>query len=466
LTDERRELAGGSASASSFEGVSMQSQSIVIVGGGFAGTALAQALDGRLPAGFDLVLVSEESYTTFHPMLPEALGGSVFPEQVVAPIRAMLVRARFVMGRVTAIDPLRRTLACATLAGDIMLPYAQLVLAFGSRARLDLLPGLAEHALPLKTVGDAMHIRNVVLRRLARIELEQDAGVRGRLGRFIVLGGGFSGVECAGELADCLRGIRRYYPRVRDGELSITLLHDLPQLLPELPERLGAAAQRSLTDRGVDVRTGVRAARVCDAGVWLADGGFVEGATVVCTVGTQPNALAARASLPLERGRIVVDADLAVHGTPGVWAIGDCAHARNARDASIVPPTAQFAVAQARTLARNLLAMLAGRPTRGFAHRSRGAMAALGHRRGVASVMGIPLTGFAAWLVWRAYYLSRMPTLGRKVRILVEWTWGMFFPNDITHLRFTRSIDLESNDRDELPQSSTPGSEPRVASVL
>ncbi len=309
----------------------MQSHSIVIVGGGFAGTALAQALDGRLPAGFDLVLVSEESYTTFHPMLPEALGGSVFPEQVVAPIRAMLVRARFVMGRVTAIDPLRRTLACATLAGDIMLPYAQLVLAFGSRARLDLLPGLAEHALPLKTVGDAMHIRNVVLRRLARIELEQDAGVRGRLGRFIVLGGGFSGVECAGELADCLRGIRRYYPRVRDGELSITLLHDLPQLLPELPERLGAAAQRSLTDRGVDVRTGVRAARVCDAGVWLADGGFVEGATVVCTVGTQPNALAARASLPLERGRIVVDADLAVHGTPGVWAIGDCAHAQRAR---------------------------------------------------------------------------------------------------------------------------------------
>jgi len=423
----------------------MQSQSIVIVGGGFAGTTLAGALDGKLPAGCELVLVSEESYTTFHPMLPEALGASVFPEQVVAPIRAMLARARFIMGRVTALDPVRRTLACTTVAGDITLPYTQLVLAFGNRARLDLLPGLAKHALPLKTVGDAVHIRNVVLRRLARIELEDDACARRRLGRFIVLGGGFSGVECAGELADCLRGIRRYYPRVREDELSITLLHDLPRLLPELPQALGAAARRSLTERGVDVRTGVRAARVCAAGVWLADGAFVAGATVVCTIGTQPNALAARASLPLERGRIVVDADLAVRGTPGVWAIGDCAYARNAHDASIAPPTAQFAVAQARTLARNLLAMLAGRPTRAFAHRSRGAMAALGHRRGVANVLGIPLTGFAAWLVWRAYYLSRMPTLGRKLRIFVEWTWGMFFPSDITHLRFTRSVEIETS---------------------
>ena len=421
----------------------MPSQSIVIVGGGFAGTTLARALDGRLPEDYELVLVSEESYTTFHPMLPEALGASVFPEQVVAPIRAMLATSRFIMGRVVALDPARRMLVCATLAGEMALPYAQLVLAFGNRARLDLLPGLAEHALPLKTVGDAMHIRNVVLRRLARIELEDDARVRSRLGSFIVLGGGFSGVECAGELADRLRGIRRYYPGVRDGELSITLLHDLPELLPELPPALGAAARRSLAERGVDVRTGVSAARVCEAGVSLAGGAFVDGATIICTIGTQPNPLAARASLPLERGRIVVDADLAVRGTPGVWAIGDCAHARNAHDGSIAPATAQFAVAQARTLAQNVLAKLGGRPTLEFRYRSRGAMAALGHRRGVANVLGIPLSGLAAWLVWRAYYLSRMPTLGRKLRILVEWTWGMFFPHDITHLRFTRSGDIE-----------------------
>ena len=234
-------------------------KTIVIVGGGFAGTTLARALDGRLPRGYELVLISEESYTTFNPMLPEALGASIFPEQAVAPIRQMLERTRFVMGRVSAIDPGRRTLTASTLAGETTLAYEHLVLAFGNRARLDLIPGLAENALPLKTIGDAMHIRNMVLRRVAQIELETDPAVRRRLGHFVVIGGGFSGVETAGELVDCLSGIRRYYPRVARDELKVTLLQDQPRLLLELSERLGAAAHRSLTARGVDVRTGTRA---------------------------------------------------------------------------------------------------------------------------------------------------------------------------------------------------------------
>src|SRR5437762_2228498 len=139
-------------------------RTIVIIGGGFAGTTLARELDGKLPPEWELVLISEESYTTFNPMLPEALGASVFPEQVVAPIRQMLSRGRFIMGRVTAVDPAAKVLTCTTLAGETRVAYGHLVLAFGNRARLDLIPGSAEHALPLKTVGDAMHIRNIVLR--------------------------------------------------------------------------------------------------------------------------------------------------------------------------------------------------------------------------------------------------------------------------------------------------------------
>ena len=160
----------------------------------------------------------------------------------------MLVHTRFIMGRVIALDSVRRILTCTTLAGERTIAYAHLVLAFGNRARLDLLPGLAEHALPLKTVGDAMHIRNVVLRRLARIELESDPLVRRRLGHFVVIGGGFSGVETAGELVDCLKSIRRYYPRVGSDELKVTLLHDLPRLLPELSEKLGHAALRCASE--------------------------------------------------------------------------------------------------------------------------------------------------------------------------------------------------------------------------
>ena len=418
-------------------------KSIVIVGGGFAGTTVARALDGKLPAGYEPVLVSEESYTTFNPMLPEAVGASVFPEQVVAPIRQMLSRTRFVMGRVTAIDPGRKSLTAATLAGDATISYDQIVLAFGNRARLDLIPGLSDHGLPLKTIGDAMHIRNMVLRRVAQIELETDPAVRRRLGHFVVIGGGFSGVETAGELADCLSGVLRYYPRVAREEIKVTLLQDQPRLLPELSERLGVAAHRSLAARGVDVRTNARANCVGARAVALAGGEMLHAATTICTIGTRPNALVERMSIPVERGRIVVNADLSVRDAPGVWAIGDCALVMNANDGKYAPATAQFAVREARHLAANLLATLAGGPTRAFDCRSRGSMAAIGRRNGVADIFGVPLSGFPAWLLWRAYYLSQMPTLGRKLRIFVEWTWGMFFPTDITHLRFTRSQDVD-----------------------
>ena len=418
-------------------------KTIAIVGGGFAGTTLLRALDGRLPAGYELLLISDESYTTFNPMLPEALGASVFPEQVVAPIRQMIRSARFVMGRVTDVDRARKTLQCDTLAGPRTERFDQLILAFGNRARLDLLPGLAEHGLALKTVGDAMHIRNVVLRRIAQIELETDPVLRAQLGHFVVIGGGFSGVETAGELVDCLASIRRYYPRVAAGELTVTILQDKPRLLLELSERLARAAHRSLTQRGVRVRTATRARGVTARGVTLDDGEFLPSSTVICTIGTQPNALVARMGLPVEHGRIVVGADLSVAGTPGIWAMGDCARVPNACDGNPCPTTAQFAIREAQCVAKNILSTMNNAPTRAFSYRARGSMAAIGHRKGVADVFGLPLSGLPAWLLWRAYYLSQMPTLGRKVRIFVEWTGGMFFPNDITHLRFTRSQDLE-----------------------
>lgn len=420
-------------------------QSIVIVGGGFAGTALARSLRGRIADDVELTLISEESYTTFHPMLPEAVGASIFPEQVVAPLREMLPMregSRFVMGRVTRIDAEAKTLMCSTLGGARMMRYDHLVLAFGNRARLDLIPGMAEHALPLKTVGDALEIRNAVLRRLARIELESDRGLRRALGHFVVIGGGFSGVEVAGELVDCLASIRRFYPRVRDEELKVTVLQDADRLLPELPPALGASALRSLIARGVDVRLGARAVRILERGVVLASDEMIGAGTVIGTIGTRPNRLVEGLGVATERGRIVVGPDMRVPGREGLWALGDCALVPNAHDAKPSPPTAQFAVREGRQLAANIGAVLRGQPTRAFSHRSLGQMASIGHMKGVAEVLGIPLSGLPAWLVWRAYYLSQMPTLGRKLRIFVEWTWGMFFPADITHLRFTPSHEV------------------------
>jgi NADH dehydrogenase len=217
-----------------------------------------------------------------------------------------------------------------------------------------------------------------------------------------------------------------------------------------MPESLGRAALASLRQRGIDVRLKARAARIDGDSVLLEGGEAIDGATVVCTIGTKPNPLVARLGVELQRGRIVTTGDLSLPGRPGAWAIGDCALVRNggaADDAAPVyaPPTAQFAVAEANALADNIVAAIAGRPTRAFAHASKGMMATTGHLKGVAELLGIRLTGLPAWLLWRAYYLLQMPTLGRKLRIWVEWTWAMFFAADITHLRFTRTHEADAD---------------------
>ncbi len=322
------------------------------------------------------------------------------------------------------------------------------MLAFGDRARLDLLPGMAEHALPLKTVGDALEIRNTVLRCVARIELESNAALRRSLGHFVVIGGGFSGVEVAGELVDCLTNIRRWYPQIAADELQVTVLQDLDKLLPELPPALGMAALKSLGARGVAVRLMTRATAVQADGVVLFGGETLAAQTIISTIGTQPNALVAALGLTSERGRIAVAADMSVPGHAGVWALCDCALVPNAHDGIPAPPTAQFAMREGQQLAVNLLRALQGTTTAPFRHRSQGAMASIGHMKSVALAFGLPLSGLPAWLFWRAHYLSQMPTLRRKLRIFVEWTWGMFFATDITHLRFFGSQALLNAERE------------------
>jgi NADH dehydrogenase len=424
-----------------------EEKNIVIVGGGFAGTTLVQDLEKRLPEPYRMILVSDESYTTFHPMLAEVVGASVFPEQVIAPIRQMIKRTQFIMASIVDVDYANKVVRGNTLAGMRDIPFEHLVFAFGTRANLDLVPGMAEHALPLKLVGDAMFIRNRVLQRIAQIELESDPERRRQLGHFIVIGGGFSGVEVAGELVDYIHSARRYYQRVREDELSVTILQDVDRLLLELPESLGQAATRSLRERHIDVRVGARAARVDANGVTLESGETINGATVICTIGTKPNPLVEKlkqqVALPTQRGRIETAPDMSVAGFPGLWAIGDCALVKNAQDGKLSPPTAQFAVAQAEQLASNIMRAVSRQPTRPFSYKTKGMMATTGHMKGVAEVYGMKLSGLPAWMLWRASYLMMMPTFGRKLRILVEWTWGMFFATDITHLRFTRTTEAD-----------------------
>jgi NADH:ubiquinone reductase (H+-translocating) len=361
---------------------------IVVAGAGFAGTSLVRALEKHLPAQWRIILISEESYIVFNSMLAEVVDAGVFPEHVIAPVREMLSTARFIMGRIHAIDAAQRTLQCETLAGTQSIHYDHLVLAFGQRANLNIIPGLAQHALPLKLVGDAMYIRNRILQRLARIELTQDAAERRSLGHFVVIGGGFSGVEVAGAMADFIRSAKRFYPLIDSDDTRVTLLHDGQRLLPELPSPLGDAAARSLRKKGVDVRLGARATQVDERHVTLEDTAVLATDTVICTIGARRNPLAEGFRWQMIRGRIATDPDCKVSGQIGLWALGDCAAVPNGLDGAICPPTAQFVVAQAGQLAANLLATVQGKSTKPFHYRSCGMMATTGHLKGVAQVFG------------------------------------------------------------------------------
>jgi len=413
-------------------------RNLVIVGGGFAGTKTAQLLEDTLPADWTLTLISQENFITFNPLLPEVVGASIMPSHVIAPHRQMIHCSRVCMAQVSEIDTTARVVHYLG-EGPGRLPYDQLVLTFGANANLDVVKGMAQNALPLKTVGDALFMRNRIIARLEQAELQPDPEHRRWLTSFVVVGGGFSGVETAGALVDFLHASLKYYKRIQREELRIVLLHSGARLLPELSASLGEFTLRKMRARGVDVRLNARAVRVTDRDVHLESGEILAGGTVICTIGTQPNTLLENIRAATNRGRLVVNPDMSVPGVEGVWAAGDCAAVVNALDGKVCPPTAQFAEAQARQLAANIVARLAGRPTGAFRWRPKSLLSSVGHNKAVAEIFRLKLSGFAAWLMWRGTYLLRMPTLARKARLFLEWNWAMFFPPDISHLGYRRT---------------------------
>lgn len=412
---------------------------LVIIGGGFAGTRVARLLEHSLPPEWVVTLISQDNFITFNPLLPEVVGASILPGHVIAPHRQMVHCSNVCMAQVTEIDVRTRTIHYLGEGSGVM-RYDQLVLACGTNANLDIVKGMASYALPLKTLGDALFLRNRVIARLEQAELQLDPQLRRWLTTFVVVGGGFSGVETAGELVDFLYASLRYYRQIRREDLRIVLLHSSDRLLPEISASLGRFTLDKMLENEVEVRLNARAVRVTDRGVQLGDGQFIDSGTVVCTIGTQPNSLLEQIPAVKNRGRLVVNADLSVPGVDEIWAAGDCAAAVNARDGQVSPPTAQFAEAQARVLAQNINRRLRGQATVPFSYRPKGQLSSIGHNKAVAEIFGLRISGFVAWMMWRGLYLLRVPTLARKTRLFLEWNWAMFFPPDISHLGYRRTL--------------------------
>jgi NADH dehydrogenase len=438
-------------------------QRILILGAGFAGIATARGLERCLrPAEAEITIVGRDNFTLFTPMLPEVSAGGLETRHIVTPVRAQLRRARYVLGDVVAVDlDARKVDVRHSITGaQQTLPYDHLVLALGSVTTTFGIPGIAEHALPLKTLEDAERLRNRVIASLELADVTRDPVERERLLTYVIVGGGYTGVEAAGELIDLFASITTFYASIALRDVRIVLIEAGQTLLAGLPPGMGRYTAQNLTERGIRLILGDGVTALDDCEITLASGTVIPTATVLWSAGVRPTPVLA--NLPLQHARnggIIVGRDMSVPERPGVWALGDCAWIPMAAPGEWYPMTAQHAIREGPALARNIAATVRGAPTTPFNYTALGTMASLGAHRGVAALPnGTVLTGFLAWFLWRSYYLSRLPGLDRKVRVALDWLLGLIFPRDIAELRVYTQRSQQSAVRDAGldPPSDTP----------
>jgi NADH dehydrogenase len=412
---------------------------VVIVGGGFAGAycarALARALGGEAKR---VALVSEDNVLTFQPMLPEVAGSSLSPFDVVNPLRDFCRGVNVLRGTVRAVDWAGKTLHldAGRFTLDHAIEFDHLVLALGSVVDFSLVPGMAQHGLPMKTVAHALRLRSAVINRLEEANLTDDDAARRKLLNFVVVGGGYTGVETAGQLLDFLECVQPLYSNLREEKIRVVLVHSRAHLLAEIGEELGDYAQRVLEKRGTEVIVNARVIEVDADEAILSNGRTIETHTVVSTVGNTTHPvlvdLCHQLGLEMVKGRIPTDATMRVSGQTSLWAAGDCAAVP--WNGELSPPTAQFALRQGTQLGRNLARTLRGEPALPFAHKNLGQLATVGRHAAVAEIAGFRFSGFIAWWMWRTIYLAKLPGFSRKLRVMIDWTFELFFSRDVSLL--------------------------------
>lgn len=409
---------------------------ILIIGGGFAGMYAAIEMKPLTRAGHLVTLVSTENFMQYQPFLPEVASGTIDPRAVVVPLRPVLRHATVSVGEAIAIDHDAHRVEVRIPDGSaVALPYDVLVLAAGSWSRVLPIPGLAEHGVGFMTVQEAIYLRNHVLSRLDVASETEDPELRRAALTFLFVGAGYAGVEALGELEDLARDAMRSYPTLRSQEMRWILVEAAGRILPELPADLATYARTQLERRGIEVLLETRLASAEGGAIRLSDGQSFLADTLVWTAGVRPSPLAELGGFPVdERGRVVVDEHLRVVGVPDAWAAGDIAAVPDRTTGGLAPPTAQHAMREGRRLGRNVTASVLGGDLEPFSWRNVGGVCSLGRYKGVANVFGIKVKGFAGWFLHRSYHLWAMPTVGRRVRIALDWTIALLFPRDIAQL--------------------------------
>jgi NADH dehydrogenase len=382
--------------------------------------------------GIEITLVNRENFFLFTPMLHEVAASDLDLTTIVNPARKMLHRTNFFAGEILDINLTARKVVVAHGFDHHThtLDYDYLVLGLGSTTNFYGIPGLEERALTMKSLTDAMRLRNHLIAHLEEAASEC-CKVKDPLLTFVVAGGGFAGVETIAGINDFVRGALRTYPNLHENMIRVVLVHPGPVILPELGEKLGVYTQRKLSERKVEILLNTKVTGVTERSVELSDGKVIYGNTLIWTAGTSSHPLLRKLPCAKERGRIIVNEQLAVGDFPTVWASGDCAAIPDRKTGGFHPPTAQHALRQGRVLAHNIMAAIRGGNPKPFAFSTIGQLAAIGRRTGVANIAGINFSGFLAWWLWRTIYLSKLPRFEKKVRVALDWTLDLVFSKDL-----------------------------------
>jgi NADH dehydrogenase len=423
---------------------------ILILGGGFAGLHAGIHLDDTLARDPDIeiTLVNRDNFFLFTPMLHEVAASDLDLTNIVNPVRKLLKRVNFFAGEVESIN-LERKIVTVSHGFDHHhhdIPYDHVVIGLGSITNFFKLPGLEQRALTMKSLGDAIHLRNRLIAHLEEADTECCTAVRRPLLTFVVAGGGFAGVETIAGINDFVRSAVRFYSNLREDMLRVVLVHPGNVILPELGEKLGKYTEKKLAERGVEIRVNTRVTGVNENTVQLSTGEQIESKSLIWTAGTSPNPVLDSLPCEKERGRLKVDENLRVLEWPGVWALGDCALVPDGKTGQYHPPTAQHALREGKTLAGNLIASVRGGALKPFSFSTIGQLAAIGRRTGVANIFGINFSGFIAWWMWRTIYLSKLPRFEKKLRVALDWTLDLMFSKDLVQFQTVRAPTISHMD--------------------
>ena len=409
---------------------------VVIVGGGFGAVQFAKNLRRKLPASqCEILLFNRENHMVFHPLLADVAGASINADAAIAPLRQMLPGIGCRTERVQRINLQSSEIEFDDGTGALeRLHYDHVVIACGAESNLGIIPGMTEHAFAFKVMLDAIELRQQVVRQMEQAEASSDPDRRRWHLSFIVVGAGFSGVEVAGEINELVRSSTRFYHNFRKEDIVVTMVHSQDQILPEVAPKLREFARKKMEKAGITMLLNTRAVAATYEGIELNNGKMLRGATIICTIGTAISPLVQQLDVPKERGRIRTTPDMRVEGQTNAWAIGDCAYIINAFDNKPSATTAQFAERQGRQAALNLVRILKGEATKPFRFKALGQLCSIGGYQAVAEMMGVHISGFLAWFLWRGVYLFKLPTWSRRIKVALDWGWDVIFPRDLSFL--------------------------------